>query len=82
MPEKASIALQGGQVHISRTCPHCGAQNKLTLPGSAIHGIRRWRAGEYIQVALPDLTAEQREALITGIHQRCWDEMFKEDDDG
>lgn len=33
-----------------------------------------------IQEAFPDLSADQREILLTGIGPKQWDEMFKEDE--
>jgi hypothetical protein len=37
---------------------------------------QRWVNGELIQVAMPYLTADQRELLKTGIDSQSWDEMF------
>ena len=36
----------------------------------------RWEAGELIQNVMPDLTAEQREFLISGVTPPEWDRMF------
>lgn len=36
----------------------------------------RWVNGELIQVAMPYLTADQREILKTGIDAQSWSEMF------
>jgi len=33
-----------------------------------------------IQDALPNRTPAERELFITGTHDACWDEMFKEED--
>jgi hypothetical protein len=35
-----------------------------------------WTNGTLIQNAFPDWSADRREALMTGIHGFCWDEMF------
>ena len=41
-----------------------------------------WERGELmIQEALPELTADEREQLMSGINQKRWDEMFKESDE-
>lgn len=39
-----------------------------------------WQAGEYIQRAMPHLTSEEREFLMSGLDQEAWDELWKEED--
>ena len=39
-----------------------------------------WQQGELIQEAFPELDADQRELLISGICPKCWDEMFPSDE--
>ena len=41
--------------------------------------IKVWQDGEMIQNAMPNLTADQREMLITGICGICWEVMFGQD---
>ena len=36
----------------------------------------RWVNGELIQIAMPYLSADQREILKTGIDSESWEEMF------
>lgn len=37
----------------------------------------RWQAGENIQVVFPELSAMQRETLISGVcSDKCWDELW------
>jgi hypothetical protein len=43
--------------------------------------IKRWRAGELIQRAMPNLTADEREILISGICGTCFDRMFPDDEE-
>jgi hypothetical protein len=40
----------------------------------------RWQGGEYVQDALANLTAADREWLMTGMDADTWDRLFKEDD--
>ena len=40
--------------------------------------LAQWEAGELIQVAMPQLTDDEREFLQTGATQEEWDAMFKE----
>lgn len=39
-----------------------------------------WKEGAPIQQAFPNMSAEVRELLITGIHSECWLEMFPPED--
>lgn len=52
-----------------------------TMPGLTHADIQKWIDGELIQVAMPYLTADQREILLTGLDQTAWDDMFGEDED-
>lgn len=46
------------------------------------NGYRLWQEqGAFIQDALPFLTAGQREILMTGTGDECWDAMFQEEDE-
>jgi hypothetical protein len=56
-------------------CRHCGYKGEVEVLNS---GLFRWRAGTLIQEALPDLGADLREQLMTGMHPECWKEMFDE----
>ena len=38
--------------------------------------VERWQGGENIQRVFPDMSAGEREVLITGIHPACWDKLF------
>jgi hypothetical protein len=38
--------------------------------------VNRWQGGENIQQVFPDMSAEDRELLISGIHPVCWDQLF------
>ena len=43
--------------------------------------LARWRAGEHVQDVWPEMSADDRELLITGIHPNCWDWIFAEDEE-
>jgi hypothetical protein len=44
--------------------------------------VERWQGGENIQRVFPDMSAEEREVLISGTHPACWDILFpKEGED-
>lgn len=42
--------------------------------------LDRWQAGELIQNVMPNLSADDREFVMTGITAEEWDEAFGEDD--
>lgn len=44
-------------------------------------GYKKWKAGAFIQDALPMLSADLREQLLTGTHGRCFDRFFPPDED-
>jgi hypothetical protein len=59
-------------------CFVCGNRAALEVP---LEGLRAWQNGELIQVALPDLSAAQRELLISGVHEHCWEKISREDEE-
>lgn len=42
--------------------------------------LDNWRGGTLIQHAMPNLTDDQREFLMTGITPEEWDEIFGEEE--
>jgi hypothetical protein len=64
---------------VSKTCPLCG---KVSLVTVNIDAYRAWlnREGK-IQDLLPGLTSSEREILMTGTCDPCWDIMWKEDEE-
>lgn len=64
-------------VVLTRPCPICKQPSELDVDQD---GLLRWKNGELIQNAFPDLTANQRELLNTGFHPDCWDSVFAETD--
>ena len=43
--------------------------------------LRRWNQGEHVQNVWPEMSAGDRELLISGTHDACWQAMFSEDED-
>lgn len=62
---------------ITRISVWSGKQHTLDIPVTAAQ-IQQWRDGTVIQVAMPHLTAWEREFLITGMTQEEWKEMESE----
>jgi hypothetical protein len=63
---------------ITRTCPITGKRNTLDIPVTEAQ-ILRWKSGELIQRAMPKLTSDEREFIMTGILPHVWDSLFKEE---
>lgn len=61
-----------------KPCPGCGKQETLTVTRE---GLVAWRdQNAMIQEAFPDLSADQRELLVTGYCPKCWDEDTGEEE--
>ena len=52
-----------------------GTSRTIDLPITK-EQLDRWKNGELIQVAMPDLTAEQREFIITGTTPSEWESLL------
>jgi hypothetical protein len=57
----------------TKTCSVCGEYEVWSLDRELVD---RWQGGENIQRVFPDMSAGEREILITGIHPDCWDKLF------
>jgi hypothetical protein len=60
------------------TCQHCQTTYDLDITDEQVN---RWRSGELIQRAMPNLSADERELLIGGLCGRCFDGLFPDDDE-
>lgn len=65
-------------IEVERVCPLCQKPNVITVP---VEGYDRWQRGEFVQVAFRDLSADDREGLISGAHGACFDAFFPDEDD-
>lgn len=60
------------------TCRMCGKSFNIVVD---VVGYHKWEIGEkYIQDALPMLTPEERELLISKTCGECWNKMWGEYD--
>lgn len=71
MPAETMLAIK-------TKCPCCKSEKTLQVPKS---GYDAWQRGALIQRALPTLSAAQREQLITGICDPCWDKYMCADEE-
>ena len=62
---------------VERDCPICGAKQSVIVRQYA---YMKWVNKELsIQEAMPELSADEREILLSGVCSRCWGKTFKED---
>lgn len=60
---------------VGNRCPFCGALNTVEVDEAAYRSYIN--EGKLIQDAFPDMSADDREIIKTGICPKCWDDMFK-----
>lgn len=66
------------EYEIIRKSPFSGKTNSMVITMN-IDDYEAWQDGQLIQVALPYLTADEREFLMTGITPEEWEEAFGTD---
>ena len=58
-------------------CPECQFYGEIYLTFEDWEvGKRKRRDGDLIQNCFPTLTPAEREQLLNGYHEDCWDKMF------
>ena len=66
------------EVSIHVKCPKCQQSDSIVVEYS---GFKKWQDGTLlIQQAFPKLSAGDRERLITGWCDACWNGVFEEDE--
>lgn len=63
---------------ITRKSPLTGEENTWEIPVTQ-EQLDAWKNGMLIQKAMPNLTAGQREFLVTGYTENDWNKMFNEE---
>lgn len=63
---------------VKLTCRKCKGSETIAFSEDQ---EQRWRNGALIQNVAPELTADQREVLISGTCGVCFEKMFGGDDD-
>lgn len=58
-------------------CMGCNDRSSILLPAGKVEA---WRNGALIQRVFPNMSAADRETLISGTHPACWDAMFAGDE--
>ncbi len=86
-PERRLTWTEDGYLHsVSVLSLFSGQWNVMESPEAHPGRISRaqwnaWQAGQHIQHAMPQLTPEEREFLLTGATPQEWDAAFGDDDD-
>lgn len=65
---------------ITRTSEVSGITRTLDIPCTE-EQYKAYLAGQHIQLAMPNVSADNREFILTGIIQEEWDEIFPEEDE-
>jgi hypothetical protein len=61
------------EYQIELNCFECDKEETFVVPAE---GYEKWRAGTFIQDAMPELSADQCEMLISGTCPDCWNKFF------
>lgn len=68
--------VENGKVGIK--CPRCHKVNFLPITEEE---LKAWDPSvQFVQDAFPQLDASQRELLLSGLCNTCWNEIFKEEE--
>ena len=59
---------------IKRRSPFSGKENERDIPVND-YQMKMWMKGTPIQIAMPNVSADDREFILTGITAEEWDEM-------
>lgn len=59
---------------VEKKCPGCGKISSVVVDAG---DYVKWKSGALIQTAMQDLSATEREILITGFCEECQNEIFK-----
>lgn len=60
-------------VYTTQPCAVCGKRSEFLLDAER---VQRWMKGGLIQEVFPELSATDRERMISGTHGPCWDELW------
>ena len=66
---RATSVSNPAETIVTTTCPFCHVGREVSVP---VAGLIKWQGGALIQDAFPNLNADDREALITGICSECF----------
>ena len=65
--------LGDGRAEVRGNCVFTGEEYSCTVP---LKGLEQYRNGERIHIALPGVSADDREFIISGISPKGWKKTF------
>ena len=65
-------------MEVKCVCPVCGKVNYVEVDEESYN---KYKNGELIQRALPDIDDDKREMLLSGICPDCWSKIFCDDEE-
>jgi hypothetical protein len=65
-------------VLVATHCTLCGEYDRVAVPEEQ---YKEWKKGAYVQSAFPELSASQREQLISGTCGPCWEKYMRFDEE-
>lgn len=76
MPAIKSISIiPSDKVRVeTNPCCVCGKSHTFELDGEK---VKRWLAGEHIQDIFPELSVAERETLISGTCDECFNSLYQ-----
>ena len=63
---------------IKRRSPFSGKENEMDINVTPLQ-MKMWQTGTLIQIAMPHISADDRDFIMTGITPEEWDNMSNED---
>ncbi len=66
----------GGTTLVRGKCTFTDQSHEVIVPTD---GLDRWLCGALIQDAMPNVSADDREFLISGISPKGWEETFSDE---
>lgn len=65
-------------IYLELACVQCGEEHTLEFRATDFVAMRE---GKHVQDAAPYLTAGEREMMISGFCEKCFDDLFEGDDE-
>jgi hypothetical protein len=73
------VWTEDGKCHVTKLSPKTGKPRTLeVVPAPTKEQVQQWRGGRLIQHAMPDLSSDMREFIISGYTPEEFAELFPE----
>ena len=73
------IVREGTFFTFRTMCPRCG--KPAEVKGLRRRALEMWQKGAHIQDMFPDLSSAEREILMSGLHDECFDAWYPDLDE-